>query len=153
METIVKPSNTNVIYVSAQYGSFSRSDDGGSNRIRIFNDSTAEAATQEVVSLPIHPALSPTELEQIAYAVAETVAANQDPCGEHEQRRTDDCAGEVPSTVVLRIGREDALGVMCRVAVAEHDSEGQQVGQRDDEGDDEKRQPRAPTAPVIIERR
>jgi len=34
----------------------------------------AEAATQEVVSLPIHPALSPTELEQIAYAVAETVA-------------------------------------------------------------------------------
>jgi hypothetical protein len=43
METIVKPSNSNVIYVSAQYGSFSRSDDGGSNRIRIFNDSTAEA--------------------------------------------------------------------------------------------------------------
>lgn len=34
----------------------------------------AEAATQEVVSLPVHPALSPAELEQIAYAVAETVA-------------------------------------------------------------------------------
>src|SRR5690606_31797267 len=33
----------------------------------------AEAAAQEVVSLPVHPALSPAELEQIAYAVAESV--------------------------------------------------------------------------------
>jgi dTDP-4-amino-4,6-dideoxygalactose transaminase len=32
----------------------------------------AEAAAQEVVSLPVHPALSPAELEQIAYAVAES---------------------------------------------------------------------------------
>lgn len=35
METIVKPSNTNVIYVSSQNGSFSRSDDGGSTRTSI----------------------------------------------------------------------------------------------------------------------
>lgn len=33
----------------------------------------AEAATQEVVSLPIHPALSPVELEQIVCAAAETM--------------------------------------------------------------------------------
>lgn len=33
----------------------------------------AEAAAQEVVSLPVHPALSPAELDQIAVAVAESV--------------------------------------------------------------------------------
>lgn len=35
METIVKPSNTNVIYLSAQYGAFYRSDDGGSTNVPI----------------------------------------------------------------------------------------------------------------------
>jgi dTDP-4-amino-4,6-dideoxygalactose transaminase len=34
----------------------------------------AEAAGQEVVSLPVHPSLSPSELEQIACAVAEAAA-------------------------------------------------------------------------------
>ncbi len=35
METIVKPSNTNVIYLSSQNGSFRRSDDGGSSSASI----------------------------------------------------------------------------------------------------------------------
>jgi hypothetical protein len=35
METIVKPSNTNVIYLSSQNGSFRRSDDGGSTSVSI----------------------------------------------------------------------------------------------------------------------
>jgi hypothetical protein len=43
METVIKPSNTNVIYVSSQNGSFSRSDDGGSTRTSIFNNSTANS--------------------------------------------------------------------------------------------------------------
>ncbi|MCL4805252.1 MAG: DegT/DnrJ/EryC1/StrS family aminotransferase [Anaerolineae bacterium] len=34
----------------------------------------AEAAVREVVSLPVHPALSPADLEQIAWAVTDTLA-------------------------------------------------------------------------------
>jgi perosamine synthetase len=37
-----------------------------------------ETTAREVVSLPIHPALSPAELEQIAWAVSDTVDANHD---------------------------------------------------------------------------
>lgn len=37
METIVQPSNTNVIYMSSQNGSFSRSDDGGNTNTGIRN--------------------------------------------------------------------------------------------------------------------
>jgi hypothetical protein len=43
METIVKPSNTNVIYLSSQYGYFSRTDDGGVSNTNIFN--TGDAGT------------------------------------------------------------------------------------------------------------
>lgn len=35
METVVKPSNTNVIYLSSQNGSFRRSDDGGATSVSI----------------------------------------------------------------------------------------------------------------------
>jgi photosystem II stability/assembly factor-like uncharacterized protein len=41
METIIKPSNTNVIYLSSQDGPFRRSDDGGSTSVSIFNVGTA----------------------------------------------------------------------------------------------------------------
>jgi dTDP-4-amino-4,6-dideoxygalactose transaminase len=37
-----------------------------------------ETTAREVVSLPIHPALTPAELEQIAWAVSDTVEANHD---------------------------------------------------------------------------
>lgn len=37
METIVKPSNTSVIYLSSQYGRFFRTDDGGLSRTEIFS--------------------------------------------------------------------------------------------------------------------
>jgi hypothetical protein len=43
METVIKPSNVNVIYVSSQNGSFSRSDDGGSTRTSIFNNTIANS--------------------------------------------------------------------------------------------------------------
>jgi hypothetical protein len=41
METVVKPSNTNVIYLSSQNGSFRRSDNGGSTSTSIFNSTIA----------------------------------------------------------------------------------------------------------------
>lgn len=39
----------------------------------------AEAAVQEVVSLPVHPALSPADLEQIAWAVTDTLVMETPP--------------------------------------------------------------------------
>lgn len=39
----------------------------------------AEAAVQEVVSLPVHPALSPADLEQIAWAVTDTLVMEAPP--------------------------------------------------------------------------
>lgn len=39
----------------------------------------AEAAVQEVVSLPVHPALSPADLEQIAWAVTDTLLMEAPP--------------------------------------------------------------------------
>jgi hypothetical protein len=44
METVVKPSNTNVIYLSTQNGNFYRSDDGGSTNTFIFGSTQASTA-------------------------------------------------------------------------------------------------------------
>jgi hypothetical protein len=44
MESVVKPSNTNVIYMSSQNGFFDRSDDGGSTSTFIFGTTEASAA-------------------------------------------------------------------------------------------------------------
>lgn len=41
MESVIRPSNTNVVYVSSQSGGVVRSDDGGSNRTGIFNTDEA----------------------------------------------------------------------------------------------------------------
>jgi hypothetical protein len=44
METVIKPSNTNVIYMSSQNGFFDRSDDGGATNTFIFGTTEASAA-------------------------------------------------------------------------------------------------------------